>query len=46
MDKGVLRFVERCGFENLRVIKQPIAVQGTRPLHSAADAGEVAQCAE
>jgi SAM-dependent methyltransferase len=46
----VFRWFEACGLEDLRVIEQPIAVQGTRPPvgkgSSAADKLEVSQCAE
>jgi SAM-dependent methyltransferase len=46
----VFRWFESCGLEDLRVIEQPIAVQGRRPLvgKSAAvtEASEVQQCAE
>jgi SAM-dependent methyltransferase len=42
----VFRWFESCGLENLRVIEQPIAVQGTKPLHPAAEPAEVALCAE
>lgn len=46
----VFRWFEACGLEDLRVIEQPIAVQGTRPPvakgSSAAEKLEVSQCAE
>jgi SAM-dependent methyltransferase len=46
----VFRWFESCGLENLRVIGEPIAVQGTRPRTAVTDsipqATEVAQCAE
>ncbi len=46
----VFRWFESCGLEDLRVIEQPIAVQGTRPKlspeHSARETPGVAQCAE
>jgi SAM-dependent methyltransferase len=46
----VFRWFEDCGLEDLRVIEQPIAVQGRRPLakrENPARAGaEVARCAE
>jgi hypothetical protein len=47
----VFRWFEDCGLENLRVIEQPIAVQGTRPQgenhESASVVGAgVARCAE
>jgi SAM-dependent methyltransferase len=46
----VFRWFEACGLEDLRVIEQPIAVQGTRPpggkASSAAEKFEVSQCAE
>lgn len=46
----VFRWFESCGLEDLRVIDQPIAVQGRRPLNSepipALHASEVQQCAE
>jgi hypothetical protein len=46
----VFRWFESCGLEDLRVIEQPIAVQGTRPggRQGRADRenAEVAQCAE
>jgi SAM-dependent methyltransferase len=46
----VFRWFESCGLENLRVIEQPISVQGMRPRtddpDSAKRATEVAQCAE
>jgi SAM-dependent methyltransferase len=46
----VFRWFESCGLEDLRVIEQPIAVQGRRPLAdkstSAMDASEVQQCVE
>lgn len=41
----VFRWFESCGLEDLRVIEQPIAVQGRRPL-SALHAAEVHQCVE
>jgi SAM-dependent methyltransferase len=42
----VFRWFESCGLENLRVIDQPIAVQGTKPLHPAVGPAEVKPCAE
>jgi SAM-dependent methyltransferase len=46
----VFRWFESCGLEDLRVIEQPIAVQGRRPLVGellpALEASEVQQCAE
>lgn len=46
----VFRWFEACGLEDLRVIEQPIAVQGTRPplerTRAAAEKLEVSQCAE
>jgi SAM-dependent methyltransferase len=46
----VFRWFEACGLEDLRVIEQPIAVQGTRPSvgkgSSTAEKLEVSQCAE
>ena len=46
----VFRWFESCGLENLRVIGEPIAVQGTRPRTAVTDsipqAREVTQCAE
>ena len=42
----VFRWFESCGLGNLRVIEQPIAVQGTKPLHAGPDVPEVSQCAE
>jgi SAM-dependent methyltransferase len=46
----VFRWFESCGLEDLRVIEQPIAVQGTRPRvraeNSASESAGVAQCAE
>jgi SAM-dependent methyltransferase len=46
----VFRWFEACGLEGLRVIEQPIAVQGTRPPvskgSSTAEKLEVSQCAE
>jgi len=46
----VFRWFEACGLEDLQVIEQPIAVQGTRPLvdgeDSGAESAEVARCAE
>lgn len=46
----VFRWFESCGLEDLRVIEQPIAVQGRRPLSgqpgAARDAAEVSQCVE
>jgi SAM-dependent methyltransferase len=46
----VFRWFEACGLKDLRVIEQPIAVQGTRPPvgkgSSAAEKLEVSQCAE
>ena len=46
----VFRWFEDCGLQDLRVIEQPIAVQGTRPSGNAyrrvSDDSEVAQCAE
>jgi len=46
----VFRWFESCGLEDLRVIEQPIAVQGTRPKASPESLAEqnagVAQCAE
>ncbi len=46
----VFRWFESCGLEDLRVIGEPIAVQGTRPRTAVTDsipqATEVAQCAE
>jgi len=46
----VFRWFEACGLEDLRVIEQPIAVQGTRPPvgkgRSTAEKLEVSQCAE
>jgi SAM-dependent methyltransferase len=46
----VFRWFEACGLEDLRVIEQPIAVQGTRPPvgkgRSTAQKLEVSQCAE
>lgn len=46
----VFRWFEACGLEDLRVIEQPIAVQGTRPAAGkpvrANDSAEVASCAE
>jgi 2-polyprenyl-3-methyl-5-hydroxy-6-metoxy-1,4-benzoquinol methylase len=45
----VFRWFESCGLEDLRVIEQPIAVQGRRPLSTKPalvnDAEEVTQCA-
>jgi SAM-dependent methyltransferase len=45
----VFRWFESCGLENLRVIEQPIAVQGTRPaaekLSQARDEKEMLRCA-
>ena len=44
----VFRWFESCGLENLKVVQKPIAVQGQRPLHSAAPRGtkqsEMSQC--
>jgi SAM-dependent methyltransferase len=46
----VFRWFESCGLEDLRVIGEPIAVQGTRPKAGVANVGsratEVAQCVE
>jgi len=46
----VFRWFEACGLEDLRVIEQPIAVQGTRPpvgkRSSVTEKLEVSQCAE
>ena len=47
----VFRWFEACGLEDLRVIEQPIAVQGTRPCNTQQSSTshqtrEVAQCAE
>jgi SAM-dependent methyltransferase len=46
----VFRWFESCGLEDLRVIDQPIAVQGRRPLAvesgSALESSEVRQCVE
>lgn len=46
----VFRWFESCGLEDLRVIEQPIAVQGRRPLSlehaQATSTVEVIQCAE
>jgi len=46
----VFRWLESCGLEDLRVIEQPIAVQGRRPLvgnpPAPVKASEVQQCAE
>jgi hypothetical protein len=46
----VFRWFESCGLEDLRVIGEPIAVQGTRPrtqrAASFSEPSEVAQCAE
>jgi SAM-dependent methyltransferase len=46
----VFRWLESCGLEDLRVIEQPIAVQGRRPLVGELPTGfepsEVQQCAE
>ena len=46
----VFRWFESCGLVDLRVIEEPIAVQGTRPpigrTHAVAEPSEVAQCAE
>jgi len=46
----VFRWFEACGLEDLRVIEQPIAVQGTRPAgdkrSSATEKLEVSRCAE
>jgi len=46
----VFRWFEACGLEDLRVIEQPIAVQGTRPSvgngSSTAEKLEVSQCVE
>jgi len=46
----VFRWFESCGLEELRVIEQPIAVQGTRPGggqgRADREGAEVAQCAE
>jgi 2-polyprenyl-3-methyl-5-hydroxy-6-metoxy-1,4-benzoquinol methylase len=46
----VFRWFESCGLEDLRVIEQPIAVQGRRPLVTepppALETSEVRQCAE
>jgi SAM-dependent methyltransferase len=46
----VFRWFESCGLRDLRVIEQPISVQGTRPgkaeLTSADEGAEVSQCAE
>jgi hypothetical protein len=45
----VFRWFESCGLEDLRVIEQPIAVQGRRPLTPASlnsqEEKEVSQCA-
>jgi hypothetical protein len=45
----VFRWFENCGLEDLRVIEQPIAVQGRRPLSHKSSAisqvVEVSQCA-
>jgi hypothetical protein len=44
----VFRWFESCGLEDLRVIEQPIAVQGRRPVSvevSRQDTAEVTQCA-
>ena len=46
----VFRWFEACGLEDLRVIEQPIAVQGTRPIgdreSTEVNGTEVAQCVE
>jgi hypothetical protein len=46
----VFRWFESCGLEDLRVIEQPIAVQGRRPLGReplpASETSGVQQCAE
>ena len=46
----VFRWFEDCGLEDLRVIEQPIAVQGRRPQSNrdnpAGESAEVARCAE
>lgn len=46
----VFPWFESCGLEDLRVIEQPISVQGRKPLveksNSANEASEVQQCAE
>ena len=46
----VFRWFESCGLQDLRVIEQPIAVQGTRPAvpreNSAQEPAGVTQCAE
>jgi 2-polyprenyl-3-methyl-5-hydroxy-6-metoxy-1,4-benzoquinol methylase len=46
----VFRWFESCGLQDLRVIEQPIAVQGTRPPlqreNSARETAGVAQCVE
>jgi hypothetical protein len=44
----VFRWFESCGLEELRVVEQPIAVQGRRPRSvelSTRQAAEVSQCA-
>jgi len=45
----VFRWFESCGLENLRVVEQPIAVQGRRPVlkeqPTSASEEEVSQCA-
>src|ERR1035441_3786844 len=46
----VFRWFESSGLQDLRVIEQPIAVQGTRPLYQdagkAQDEKEIGQCVE
>ena len=46
----VFRWFESCGLDDLRVIEQPIAVQGRRPVSqmqsTASDEKEISQCAE
>jgi SAM-dependent methyltransferase len=47
----VFRWFEGCGLQNLKVVEQPIAVQGTRPLvdhprSAAKHSSEVVRCAE
>jgi SAM-dependent methyltransferase len=41
----VFRWFESCGLEELKVIEQPIAVQGRRPLSRCQSRREVSQCA-
>jgi hypothetical protein len=46
----VFRWFESCGLDDLRVVEQPIAVQGRRPLDQevgkAQDEKEIGQCVE